>query len=172
MDLRTATEADLPAILDIHNDAVRNLAAIWSDKQETLAERRDWMTGRLAAGLPVMVVVDEDETVLGFGSYGPYRPKDGYRFTVDHSVYVAPQARGRGAGRMLMTALIEHARKGGFHAIVGGVESNNTASIKMHEAFGFEERGRLPQVGTKFGRWLDLVIMVLVLDDRPEPPVK
>ncbi|MEJ8476257.1 GNAT family N-acetyltransferase [Roseibium algae] len=170
MHLRNATEADLPAILEIHNDAVRNLDAIWSDKLESLDTRRDWMRERLDAGFPVIVVADEDNGVLGFGSYGPYRPKDGYRFTVDHSVYVAASAQGRGAGKILMAALIERARTGGFHVMVGGIDAGNTVSIKFHAAFGFKEAGRLPQVGAKFGRWLDLVQMALVLDDRERPP--
>lgn len=169
MLLRDATPADLPALLDIHNDAVRTLKAIWTDRQDTAEERRQWFEARTSAGLPVVVAELPGGTIAGYGSYGPYRPKEGYRHTMEHSVYVVPQARGSGVGQALLARLVERARNDGYHVLVGSVESGNTASIALHRKLGFEIAGRLPQIGAKFGQWLDLVLMTLLLDARPAP---
>jgi phosphinothricin acetyltransferase len=169
MLLRPATLDDVPALLDIHNDAVRRLAAIWTDKQETLAERQAWFTGRTGAGLPVIVAVDDAGTILGYGSYGPFRAKEGYRLTMEHSVYVTEAAQGRGVGKALMQRLITKAKASGVHVLVGAIDAENATSIALHERLGFETTGRLPQVGFKFGRWLDLVFMTLILDNAPAP---
>ncbi|MBD8892383.1 N-acetyltransferase [Labrenzia suaedae] len=170
MLLRDGTEEDLPALLEIHNDAVRTLKAIWTDRQETLESRRDWFRSRKSAGLPVIVAEDESGQVVGYGSFGPYREKEGYRLTVEHSVYVLPQARGLGAGRLLLERLIELARGQGYHVLVAAIDGENGGSIALHEKCGFKVVGRLPQVGMKFGDWLDLVLMTLVLDDHANPP--
>jgi L-amino acid N-acyltransferase YncA len=170
MHIRSATFADLPALLDIHNDAVRTLKAIWTDKLDTLEDRRAWFDGRKAAGLPVIVAETEDGTIAGYGSYGPFRAKEGYRLTMEHSIYVAPGARGKGVGKALLVRLIEQARADGCHVLVGAVDGENAASVALHQTCGFEITGRLPQVGMKFGQWLDLLVMTRVLDDRPVPP--
>ena len=169
MKIRNATSADLPALLDIHNDAVRTLKAIWTDKLDTLEDRRAWFDGRKAAGLPVIVAETEDGAVAGYGSFGPFRAKEGYRLTMEHSIYVAPDARGKGIGKALLLRLIDLARADGCHVLVGAVDGENAASVALHQKCGFEITGRLPQVGMKFGQWLDLVLMTLVLDDRPVP---
>ncbi len=169
MHLRHATPADLPTLLDIHNDAVRSLRAIWTDRLDTLEDRKAWFETRTQAGLPVIVAETEDGKVVGYGSYGPYRPKEGYRLTMEHSVYVTRQARGTGAGTALLAKLIEQAREDGYHVLIGSVEAENTASVALHRKLGFEIAGRLPQVGMKFGEWLDLYLMTLVLDGRPMP---
>ncbi|WP_417671114.1 GNAT family N-acetyltransferase [Roseibium sp.] len=169
MHVRTATRADLPALLDIQNHVTRHLAASWTTIEETLDSKREWFDAQQAAGWPVFVAEDESGIVQGYASYGPYRPKNGYRFTVSNSVYVREQASGKGLGRALMNAVIEHARSEGYHAMVAGIDGDNASSIAFHEALGFIVSGRLPQVGTKFGRWLDLVQMVLLLNDEPAP---
>lgn len=169
MLLRDATPDDLPALLDIHNDAVRTLKAIWTDKLDTAEDRRSWFEARRQAGLPVVVAEMPDGTVAGYGSYGPYRPKEGYRHTMEHSIYVLPQARGSGMGHALLARLVELARQNGHHVLIGSVESGNAASIALHRKLGFEVSGRLPQIGAKFGQWLDLVLMTLVLDGRTAP---
>lgn len=169
MLIRPASFDDVPALLDIHNDAVRRLAAIWTDKQETLAERQAWFSGRTGAGLPVVVAVDNAGMILGYGSYGPFRAKEGYRLTMEHSVYVTEAAQGQGVGKALMHRIIAEAKASGVHVLVGAIDAENVTSIALHEKLGFEATGRLPQVGFKFGRWLDLVFMTLILDDAPAP---
>jgi phosphinothricin acetyltransferase len=162
MIIRDAVHDDLPAILEIHNDAIRTTTAIWDEHEVDLEDRRSWFDGRRAAGLPVLVA-ELDGGVIGFATYGPWRPKTGYRFTVENSVYVHPDHRGRGAANALMPVLIEHARGSDVHAIVAGIEASNAGSIALHEKFGFRRVALLPEVGFKFGRWLDLAYLQLSL---------
>lgn len=162
MIIRDAVHDDLPAILEIHNDAIRTTTAIWDEHEVELDDRRAWFDGRRAAGLPVLVA-EVDGRVIGFASYGPWRAKTGYRFTVENSVYVHPDHRGRGAANALMPALIDRARAGEVHAIVAGIEASNAGSIALHEKFGFRRVALLPEVGFKFGRWLDLAYLQLSL---------
>ncbi len=154
--------ADLPAILGIVNDAILNTTAMWTLTPTTLEQRRAWLEERQGAGLPVIVAVEGD-AVLGFASFGPFRPWEGYAATAEHSVYVDTDARGRGTGRHLMEALIRRAEQAGMHVMVGGIEAENAASIALHERLGFERVGLMPEVGRKFGRWLDLLLMQRVL---------
>ena len=160
--IRDAIESDLPAILAITNEAIANTTAVWNNTPATLEARTAWMRERQARGFPVLVATDGGK-VLGFASFGDFRPFEGYLHTVEHSIYVAPEAQGRGVGKALLAALVERARALGKHVIVGGIEAGNTASIALHTRAGFVETGRLPEVGQKFGRWLDLVFMQLML---------
>jgi L-amino acid N-acyltransferase YncA len=99
-----------------------------------------------------------------YASFGDWRAFDGYRHTVEHSVYVNKEMRGAGIGKILMLALIEKARQLGKHVMIAGIEANNEASIRMHKKLGFETVGYLPEVGTKFGKWLDLTFLQITLD--------
>ncbi len=123
-----------------------------------LDERRAWFAERRAAGNPVLVAEDSGQ-VVGFGSYLQFRAWSGYRKAVEHSVYVAGEARGRGIGLKLVEALTERAREAGKHVVVGGVEGSNIPSLKLHRRAGFIEVGRMPGIGEKFGRRLDLVFL-------------
>jgi len=161
--VRAAGEADLPGILAIYNHAVEHTTAIWNDVLVDLENRRDWWQARTQAGFPVLVAAAGD-AVLGYASYGPFRSFDGYRQTVEHSVYVAESARRRGAARALLQALEAEARRAGMHAMIGGVAADNEPSLKLHQKLGFVETGRMPEVGQKFGRWLELVFMQKLLD--------
>lgn len=164
MIITDATEAHLPGILAIYNDAVAHTTAIWNEVLVDLDNRRQWWLGRIAQGYPVLVAVEDDEgEVLGYASFGDWRAFDGYKYTVEHSVYVAGAARGRGIGFQLMTTLIERARGLNKHVLVAGIEAGNEASIRLHEGLGFAQVGLMPEVGTKFGRWLDLAFMQLIL---------
>lgn len=163
LTVRPAVAADLPAILAIYNDAVANTTAIWNDNPVDLDNRHAWLTERQGKGFPVLVACLRGE-VAGYGSYGDWRAWDGYRHTVEHSIYVHAELRRRGAGRALLAALIEAARAGGKHAMIAGIESGNVASVRLHESLGFKAIGTFPQVGTKFGRWLDLTMMQLTLE--------
>lgn len=168
MQIIDATDTHLPAIRDIYNHAVVHTTAIWNDTQVDLDNRSAWKADRARLGYPVLVAI-EGETVLGYASFGDWRTFDGYRHTVEHSVYVHVDARGRGIGRALMVALIDRARGIGKHVMVAGIEAGNAGSIRLHETLGFSQTGLMPQVGMKFGRWLDLAFLQLVLDDRPSP---
>lgn len=156
--VRQAGEADLGGILDIYNDAVVNTTAIWNDVTVDLGNRRAWWRGRTEAGLPVLAAVEGND-VLGYASYGPFRAFDGYRQTVEHSIYVAENARRRGVASALLAALEEHARAHGMHVLLGGITADNTPSLALHAKHGFIETARMPEVGQKFGRYLDLVFM-------------
>lgn len=163
-EIRDATEADLPAILAILNQAIRETTAIWHTAEATLEARRDWMRERQGRGLPVLVAV-EGGKVLGFATFGDFRPFAGYAGTVEHSLYVDPAAQGRGLGRSLLAALVDRARAMRLHVMVAGIEAGNQASVALHRAAGFEEAGLLREVGRKFDRWLDLLFMVKRLED-------
>jgi L-amino acid N-acyltransferase len=160
--IRDAHEGDLPAILAITNDAILNTTAIWDVDPVSLESRRDWWADRVRDGFPVLVA-DADGTVRGFGSYGPFRPRAGFRHTVEHSVYVAPDTQGQGIGRAMLRALIERAEAARLHVMIGGIEAGNVASIALHKAAGFQEAGTLRESGHKFGRWLDLLYMQKIL---------
>ena len=159
-----ASEADLPGILAIYNDAVQHTTAIWNEILVDIANRRAWLTERTTAGFPVLVARDTAGEVVGYASYGAWRPHDGYKHTVEHSVYVRADQRGQGLGPALMQALIERARAANLHVMVAAIESENTASIRLHQRLGFVTSGQMPQVGRKFGRWLDLTFMQLILE--------
>lgn len=168
MSIRDALVKDAGPIAGIYNQAVRDTVAIWNDSEVDVANRRAWIADRQVAGYPVLVL-EEGGEVIGYASYGPYRPFDGYKYSVEHSVYVRPEHHGRGYGRLLMEALIERARKGKVHVMIGGIAAENEGSLVLHKKLGFVETGRMPEVGQKFGRWLDLVFMQLKVDSRREP---
>jgi len=166
MNIRDATAADLPEILAIHNDAVLTTTAIWNETAVDLENRSAWFTERTRSGYPVLVAEDA-ERVIGYATFGDFRPAEGYRHTVELSVYVGPDRRGNGVGAALLASLIERARLLGKHVIVAGVESSNDRSLRLHERLGFVRVGCLKEVGTKFGRWLDLTFMQRTLDGEP-----
>ena len=164
MHIRTATKGDLPAILEIYNQVLLTSTAIYDDQPSSLEERLDWFEGRVQQGVPVLVA-EEGGAVVGFASYGPWRGRGGYRFTVEHSVHVDASHRGAGVGGALLAALIELAKEAGLHVMVGGIDAENLNSIRFHARFGFEQVGHAKEVARKFDRWLDLVTMQLFLDD-------
>jgi len=168
--IRDAVHADLPAIRDIYNDAVLNTLAIWNEQTVDLGNRQAWFAARQAQGYPILVAVNEAGDVLGYASFGDWRPFEGFRHTVEHSVYIRSDQRGQGLGPLLMQALIELARGCGKHVMVAAIESGNTASIRLHERLGFTLNGQMPQVGVKFGKWLDLTFMQLMLAPGAQPP--
>jgi L-amino acid N-acyltransferase len=164
MDIREASETDAPGILRIYNDAVLHTTAIWNGQPSSLEARLAWLGERRQSGFPVLVAADA-AGVLGYASFGAFRPWDGYRHTVEHSVYVDRAARRGGVGRGLVEALIERARAMDKHVMVAGIEATNEPSLKLHAGLGFVEVGHLKSVGRKFDRWLDLVFMQLMLQD-------
>ena len=171
MSIRFATKEDCAAIAEIYNHAVVHTAAIWNDKTVDTDNRIAWFEARQFAHFPVLVSEDNG-VVTGYASYGDWRAFDGFRHTVEHSVYVHPDHQGQGLGRALLAELIEEARRRGKHVMVAGIEAQNAASLHLHETLGFVTTGQMPQVGTKFGRWLDLTFMQLQLDNRMDPDGK
>lgn len=169
MHIRDAGAKDIDGIVAIYNDAVANTTAIWNEVMVDTANRAAWLADRQRLGYPVLVAVDDTEAVLGYASFGDWRAWDGYRHTVEHSVYVHKDQRGRGIGMALLVELIERARTLGKHVMVAGIEARNEASIRLHHKLGFETVGHLREVGTKFGRWLDLAFLQLTLDGRTTP---
>jgi phosphinothricin acetyltransferase len=169
MHIRDTLAADIEGITAIYNHAVTHTNAIWIERQVDAANRAAWHADRLRQGYPVLVAVGEGGAVLGYASFGDWRPFDGYSHTVEHSIYVRHDVRGQGIGEALMLTLILRAKALGKHVMVGGIDSENVASIRLHKKLGFAEVGLLPQVGMKFGKWLDLAFLQLVLDDRATP---
>lgn len=164
--VRDAVVADVEAITRILDEAIRTSDAIWRSAPYPPGDRAVWFEAQSAAGRPVLVAVD-DGVVVGFASYGQFRDNErlpGYRFTVEHSVYVDDGVLGRGVGRRLMDELIARAATDGVHVMIGAVDGGNEGSIRFHERLGFVEQGRLSEVGWNGERWLDLVFMVRRID--------
>ncbi|EXU75553.1 GNAT family N-acetyltransferase [Erwinia mallotivora] len=169
MKIRQATEGDAAAITEIYNEAVLQTTAVWNDCTVDITNRIKWLSDRQNAGFSVLVAVDQANSVLGYATYGAWRPWDGYRHTVEDSIYVDKNARGKGTGAALMKVLIQQATLQGKHIMVAGIESSNEASLALHRKFGFTDAGRLSEVGCKFGHWLDLNFLHLRLDSRANP---
>ncbi|WP_426150338.1 GNAT family N-acetyltransferase [Pseudomonas sp. DC3000-4b1] len=169
IEIRDASPADLPGILEIYNDAVANTTAIWNEQSVDLANRQAWYDLRQQQRYPILVAVSEDQ-VLGYASFGDWRPFEGFRHTVENSVYVRDGQRGLGLGAKLLAPLLERARACDKHVVVAAIESGNQSSIRLHQRQGFEITGQMPQVGVKFGRWLDLTFMQCTLNPGARPP--
>jgi phosphinothricin acetyltransferase len=163
MMIRPATEQDIAEITAIYNEVVANSTAVWTEKQDTEADRLAWMNARRKLGYPVLVAT-EGSSVLGYGTFGDFRAWSGYRHSVEHSVYIHADHRGRGLGRTIVGELISAASALGKHVLIAGIDGENQASIRLHERAGFIEVARMPEIGRKFGRWLDLIFMQRFLD--------
>lgn len=162
--IRSATKADVPGILAIYNDVIATSTAVFSLTPASLDDRLAWLETRQQQGFPVLVADDEGE-VVGFSSFGEFRVAwHGYRYSVEHSVHVRRDRRGHGLGPQLVTALFAPARARGTHVMIGGIDADNEASLRMHERLGFERVAHFREVGHKFGRWLDLVFVQRFLD--------
>lgn len=197
MEIRDAGTGDLEAIVALYNHYLDTTTAAWSERHQTLAERQAWFAAQQADGYPVLVAVDHPTTstasteptepteptgsgdggqpgsgLVGYASYGRFRGAGmwpGYGHTAEHTIYVHPGRAGRGVGARLLSALEDRARATGIHVLVGGIDADNVGSIRFHEHHGFREVARMPEVGRKWGRWLDLVLVQKILDP-PEPP--
>ena len=166
VEVRDATVDDVEFLRDVYNATVLTTTHAWTEELQTLAERAAWFARQQERGFPVLVA-EQAGARLGFTAYGDFRGAGkwaGYRHTVEHTIHVREAAWGRGVGRALLEALMRTARANDMHVMVGAIDSDNTASIAFHERLGFTEVARMPEVGTKFGRWLDLVLMQRILD--------
>ena len=162
INVRQANEDDLPAMLAIYNDIILHTTAVWQYETHTLEMRREWFAVKKELGHPVFVACEQGRMV-GFSTFGPFRQWQAYQFTVENSVYVAADSRGKGIANLLMPPLLEAARTMGLHAMVAGIEASNDASIALHKKFGFVEVAHFKEVGFKFDRWMDLKFLELIL---------
>jgi phosphinothricin acetyltransferase len=161
--VRPATVTDMDAVNRIYNEEILHGVATWDMEPWPLERRQAWFTDPHQP--PYVVVAEVEGAVIGFGYLSLYRERAGYRFTREDTVYIDPAYHRRGIGRALLGALLEHARTIEAHAVVARIEASNASSVALHGAFGFEIVGREREIGHKFGRWLDLVTMELLLDN-------
>jgi phosphinothricin acetyltransferase len=164
-DIRAATLGDLGAITDIYNDIIATSTAVYALQPTTQAERQAWFQARVAAHFPVLVATGL-HGVLGFASFGEFRGTwPGYRYSVEHTVHVHRDYRGRGIGSSLVRALFPIASSMGKHIMIGGIDATNDGSLRMHQRLGFQPVAHFREVGRKFDRWLDLVFVQRFLDE-------
>lgn len=169
VEIRPAVEGDLPAITHLFNVLIPTTATAWRDHLADEDEMATWWTRQTGADHPVLVAV-ADGRVVGYATWTGFRGGDlfpGYRQTVEHTIHVDRDQHGRGVGRALLEALVAVAGRRGVHVMVGAIDSANTGSLAFHHALGFVEVGRMPEVGRKFDRWLDLVLVQRIIDAGP-----
>ena len=156
MLIREAIAADISSITEIYNSVLLTSTAIYNDTPVTLEDRIAYWQSRTAQDYPLLVAVDEDNTILGYATFGDFRSWPGYRFTVEGTIHIRDSVRGKGIGTALFHELAARARICNKHVMIAGVDSANAASIAFLTRFGFMPAGTLHQVGFKFNRWLDL----------------
>jgi L-amino acid N-acyltransferase len=155
-------------ILDIFNHAIVTSTALYEYQPRTPEFMATWFENKRRGSFPVVGLV-EGEELIGFGSFGSFRPFPGYKYTVEHSVYVSAKHRRRGAGKRLLEEIVRLAREQNYHVLVGVIDSQNEVSINLHKRLGFQLAGTLRQAGFKFGRWLDVDFYQLTLNGPTEP---
>jgi phosphinothricin acetyltransferase len=151
------------AILDIYNEVIANSTAVYEYQPFDANYIEKWFADKRAGDYPVIGALNDAGVLIGFASYGVFRARPAYKYTVEHSVYVHKDHRGKGIGRELLKRIIEAARTQNYHVMIGGIDAENEASIALHKQFGFVHAGTITQSGFKFGRWLDLVFYQLTL---------
>jgi L-amino acid N-acyltransferase YncA len=162
-------EAHGGAILDIYNEAIANTTAVYEYQLFKPEKIQTWFAEKRSGKYPVIGAMDEAGTLLGFASYGVFRARPAYKYSIEHSVYVHKDHRGKGIGKALLPKIVAAAGNQHYHAIIGGIDAENKASIELHKKFGFMYAGTITQAGFKFGRWLDLVFYQLTLATPKQP---
>jgi L-amino acid N-acyltransferase len=165
IQIRPYNESDVSSILDIINDNILHSTSLYDYAPRSLAKQSDLLKDKTAKNFPV-IVAEMDGKIAGFGMYGEFRFREAYRFTVEHSVYVSTDFKGKGVGGKLLQSLIELAKKQGLHTMIGVIDAENTQSILFHEKYGFKNVGIIKESGFKFNRWLDSVFMQLILEEN------
>lgn len=161
--IRRATREDIPAILEIYNDAVLNTTASADYEPRSLESRYKWFDEHTRGGYAIFVATNDTNEIVGWSSLSRFKERIGYQFSTESSIYIHPQWRGQGIGKLLMPPIIEQAREKGLHAILAGISADNAASLKLHAQFGFEKVAHFKETIYKFGRWLDVVYMEKLL---------
>lgn len=162
LSLRKAEAADIAAILEITNYEILNSTVLYEYEARSLDTQLQWFNDKMANGWPVLVA-ELNGAVVGFGTFGKFRERIAYRFSVEHSVYVHKDHRGKAIGNALMVELIRLAKTQGYHTMIAGIDSSNMGSVEFHRKFGFEVIGTFKEVGFKFDKWLNVVFMQLIL---------
>ena len=160
--IRPALSSDLPQLLEILNAAILNSTAVYEYETWSLEKMSVWYESRISEGFPV-IVFEEENKALGYATFGSFRKRVAYRFTVEHSVYVHEKYRNQGMGKKLLTELIRLAVSHGARSMIGVVDATNIRSITFHKKFGFHEAGLLREVGHKFDIWLDVALLQRML---------
>jgi len=163
--VRDAVAADVATITAIYNDVIDTSDAIWIDEHVSVDDRLAWFAEQQRVGLPVVVAVTDAAEVIGYGSLAPFRAKAGYWPTVENTIHIAADHRGQGVGQAILDALIARATALGKRVMVAGSDAGNDGSIRFHQRNGFVEVARMPAIGRKGGRPVDLVLLQL---DLPE----
>jgi len=161
--------AHLADIREIYNDAILHTTALYEYAPRTPEVIREWFDLRQRDRIPVLGIEWQPGVLAGFATWGPFRPRPAYKYSVEHSVYVAREYRGHGIGRRLLEALVARATAAELHVLVGGIDATNAASIALHKSVGFTYCGTVRQSGFKFGRWLDLEFWQLLLPTPAHP---
>ena len=165
IQIRPAQISDLEQIMHIYNREIETGTATWRYEALSLEEYLAWFNDMQEKKFPIYVAFDEEQNkVAGYADYGSFRAFAGYHLTVEHSVYIAPQYAHQGLGTKLMHVLMDHAKQQGIHVMIAAIDHSNQASIQIHQKLGFKQTAYMPQVGQKFGKWLDLVLMQFVID--------
>jgi L-amino acid N-acyltransferase len=165
--VRSATAADAASIASLLNAHVATTTIEWTDTPQTPNSILEWLGEH-----ETVLVAEEQSEIVGVAAFGWFRDvvkRPGYRFTVENTIHVREDRWGSGVGQALMRALVDAARESGKHTMIAAIDSANESSIRFHKRLGFVEVGRMPQIGAKFGRWLDLVLLQLRLDERAAP---
>lgn len=162
-------ERDSLAIQSILNESIVNSTALYDYAPRSLETVTAWLDQKTAQGWPVRGAYDAADRLLGFATYGPFRPQPAYKYTVEHSVYIDHTCRGQGLGLALMIDLIKQAQQRQLHVMVGCIDADNQASIVLHEKLGFFHSGTIKQSGFKFGRWLDAAFYQKILSTPSHP---
>jgi L-amino acid N-acyltransferase YncA len=167
----SATRGDLPQILAIYNEVIRNSTAVYTEEEFTPARGETWFDAKAGQYFPIVVARDASG-IAGFGTFGEFRAWPCYRHSVEHSVHVRRDRRGQGVGRALVGELLARATARSKHVMIAGIDADNAVSIGLHRSLGFTSVGHFHEVGFKFGRWLDLVFMECILSPTRDPTVK
>ena len=159
--IRYATENDLQPMLDIYNEIIMNTTAVFRYHLHTLEQRKEWFAQKQKEKHPVFIA-EENNMVVGFSTFGQFRNWQAYKYSVENSVYVKADCRGKGIGKLLLQPLIDAAKERQLHTIIAGIVADNESSIALHKQFGFVEVAHFKEVGYKFNRWLDLKFLQLM----------
>ncbi|HEY8462777.1 MAG TPA: GNAT family N-acetyltransferase [Bacillota bacterium] len=168
--IRYAKADDLTTILEIYNEAIINTTVVYDYKPHSIEAMTSWYEKKVSEGFPILVF-EENNAVVGFATFGPFRARAAYKYTIEHSVYVQKSHRRKHIGTALLKELIKIANAKGYETMVAGIDTSNDGSRIMHEKLGFSYSGTLRRVGYKFGKWLDLIFYQYQLQG-PEVPIE